>query len=311
MLVTWTQSGRSLRPSAGVKVRDRTGDRPVTQELCGVCRLRAIPRRSLAVCDQRARDRRDATSGKWHAQRDRRLPRRARRAASGACLGSRWPSAGPGRGLAVGSIVWVTARADNRLLAYAANRLLNSPAAARIADVRVGTAPVGVAVFDHGDRVIVADSNRLRCTRSPRGAHDRRRPRRARGQARHARHRSSRRVPTRDRDRSAQPDRARHRISAPSNSKPFNSTASDESLRPPRGPGALQASSGRAASAPRATPLIPWRLERPRSLQTLWRSWPRVVEGVGTPRAGCGVSLRAEDCGLGAGPTIHERSTDA
>src|SRR5437764_8194946 len=32
---------------------------------------------------------------------------------------------------------------------------------------------------------------------------------------------------------------------------------------------------------------------------------PVVVELVGTPRAGCGVSLRAEDCTLGAGPTVR------
>ena len=44
---------------------------------------------------------------------------------------------------------------------------------------------------------------------------------------------------------------------------------------------------------------------------TLWRSGRPDVEGVGTPRAGCGVSLRAEDCALGAGPTIYERSADA
>jgi hypothetical protein len=48
-----------------------------------------------------------------------------------------------------------------------------------------------------------------------------------------------------------------------------------------------------------------------RALQTLWRTGPLCVEGIGTPRAGCGVSLRAEDYGLGAGPTIYERSADA
>jgi hypothetical protein len=34
----------------------------------------------------------------------------------------------------------------------------------------------------------------------------------------------------------------------------------------------------------------------------------RDVEVAGTPRAGCGVNLRAQDCALGAGPTIYERS---
>jgi DNA-binding beta-propeller fold protein YncE len=60
-----------------------------------------------------------------------------------------------------GSIVWVTARASNRLLAFSAARLLTDPAKALLADVTVGTAPVGVAVFDHGHRVISADSNRF------------------------------------------------------------------------------------------------------------------------------------------------------
>ena len=35
---------------------------------------------------------------------------------------------------------------------------------------------------------------------------------------------------------------------------------------------------------------------------TLWRTGLSCVEVVGTPRAGCGVSLRAEDYALGAGP---------
>ncbi len=60
-----------------------------------------------------------------------------------------------------GSIVWVTARASDRLLAFSAARLLTDPAKALLATVTVGTAPVGVAVFDHGHRVISADSNRF------------------------------------------------------------------------------------------------------------------------------------------------------
>ena len=66
-----------------------------------------------------------------------------------------------------GSVVWVTARASNRLLAFSAARLLSDPAHAVLADVAVGTAQVEVALYDHGDRVIVADSNRF----DARGAH--------------------------------------------------------------------------------------------------------------------------------------------
>ena len=66
-----------------------------------------------------------------------------------------------------GSVAWVTARASNRLLGFSTSRLLSDPTHALVANVKVGTAPVGVAVFDHGDRVIVADSNRFNQT----GAH--------------------------------------------------------------------------------------------------------------------------------------------
>jgi DNA-binding beta-propeller fold protein YncE len=66
-----------------------------------------------------------------------------------------------------GAVVWVTARASDRLLAFSAAKLLTDSAHARLASVRVGAAPVGVAVSPNGNRVIVADSNRF----SSRGAH--------------------------------------------------------------------------------------------------------------------------------------------
>jgi DNA-binding beta-propeller fold protein YncE len=66
-----------------------------------------------------------------------------------------------------GSTVWVTARADNRVLAFAADRLLSDPTKALQAQVKVGTAPVGLATFDDGNRLLVADSNRF----DARGAH--------------------------------------------------------------------------------------------------------------------------------------------
>jgi DNA-binding beta-propeller fold protein YncE len=66
-----------------------------------------------------------------------------------------------------GSTVWVTARADNRVLAFAADRLLSDPTKALQAEVKVGIAPVGLATFDDGNRLLVADSNRF----DARGAH--------------------------------------------------------------------------------------------------------------------------------------------
>jgi len=60
-----------------------------------------------------------------------------------------------------GRTVWVTARASDALLAFSASRLLSSPARALLAAVRVGEAPVGLAIVDGGQDVVVADSNRF------------------------------------------------------------------------------------------------------------------------------------------------------
>jgi DNA-binding beta-propeller fold protein YncE len=60
-----------------------------------------------------------------------------------------------------GGTVWVTARESNQLLAFSAARLRSDPAHALLAAVRVGEAPVGLALLAGGKRVIVADSNRF------------------------------------------------------------------------------------------------------------------------------------------------------
>jgi DNA-binding beta-propeller fold protein YncE len=59
-----------------------------------------------------------------------------------------------------GSVIWVTARESDFLLGFSAARLLSDPAHALIARVRVGQAPVGLALVDNGTRIVVADSNR-------------------------------------------------------------------------------------------------------------------------------------------------------
>jgi hypothetical protein len=77
-----------------------------------------------------------------------------------------------------------------------------------------------------------------------------------------------------------------------------------------RGTCSIQAGRNRPRPCPTATQTR----SRPGSLHPARHyggTGPRCVEVVGTPRAGCGVSLRAEDCTLGAGPTIYERSADA
>jgi DNA-binding beta-propeller fold protein YncE len=60
-----------------------------------------------------------------------------------------------------GSVVWVTARASDALLAFSASALRADPAHALLADVRVGELPVGLALVRGGSLVVVADSDRF------------------------------------------------------------------------------------------------------------------------------------------------------
>jgi DNA-binding beta-propeller fold protein YncE len=61
-----------------------------------------------------------------------------------------------------GRVVWVTARESDALLAFSASELLSDPKQALLARVRVGEAPVGLAVVEEGARIVVADSNRFK-----------------------------------------------------------------------------------------------------------------------------------------------------
>ena len=60
-----------------------------------------------------------------------------------------------------GKTVWVTARADNHLVACSAAKLLSDPGQALLATVTVGTAPVGLALLDGGALAVVANSDRF------------------------------------------------------------------------------------------------------------------------------------------------------
>jgi DNA-binding beta-propeller fold protein YncE len=60
-----------------------------------------------------------------------------------------------------GTQVWVTARASDELLCFAAARLVSDPKRALVAAVRVGEAPVGLAAVRGSSLVVVADSNRF------------------------------------------------------------------------------------------------------------------------------------------------------
>jgi DNA-binding beta-propeller fold protein YncE len=60
-----------------------------------------------------------------------------------------------------GDVVWVTARASDAVLAFSAGRLRTDAAHALVADVRVGEAPVPLALVRGGARLVVGDSDRF------------------------------------------------------------------------------------------------------------------------------------------------------
>jgi DNA-binding beta-propeller fold protein YncE len=60
-----------------------------------------------------------------------------------------------------GKIAWVTARAQDDVLAFSASRLLTDPSHALLSSTPVGVAPVGIQLFDHDRLIAVADSNRF------------------------------------------------------------------------------------------------------------------------------------------------------
>ena len=60
-----------------------------------------------------------------------------------------------------GQVAWVTARAQDDVLAFSTHRLLSDPTHALISSTPVGVAPVGIQLFDHGRLIAVADSNRF------------------------------------------------------------------------------------------------------------------------------------------------------
>jgi DNA-binding beta-propeller fold protein YncE len=67
----------------------------------------------------------------------------------------------PVRVVATSSSVYVTARGSDALLDFAASDLVAHPTIALQGVVRVGEAPVGVALVDHDKAVVIADSDRF------------------------------------------------------------------------------------------------------------------------------------------------------
>ena len=78
-----------------------------------------------------------------------------------AVQGSVLVGAGPARVLVSpdGSVVWVTDRDSNALVAFAADKLLRDPSHSIIARVSVGENPIGLAFVKDGKEIVVADAN--------------------------------------------------------------------------------------------------------------------------------------------------------
>jgi serine/threonine protein kinase/DNA-binding beta-propeller fold protein YncE len=60
-----------------------------------------------------------------------------------------------------GQTVWVTSRESNYLLGYSAAALRSRPSRALVAEVHVGSEPVGLALVDGGKRIVVTDTNNI------------------------------------------------------------------------------------------------------------------------------------------------------
>jgi DNA-binding beta-propeller fold protein YncE len=67
----------------------------------------------------------------------------------------------PVRVVATPTSVYVTARGSDAVLEFSAEGLIDDPAAAFRGDVRVGEAPVGLALVDRDRAIVVADSDRF------------------------------------------------------------------------------------------------------------------------------------------------------
>lgn len=87
--------------------------------------------------------------------------RTAERNPSKSVISTVWAGCNPVRVAASKSSVYVTARASDDLLQFSADRLIHDPRSALTGEAAVGELPVGLALVDHGEEVIVADSNRL------------------------------------------------------------------------------------------------------------------------------------------------------
>ncbi len=60
-----------------------------------------------------------------------------------------------------GATLWVSARGDDRVVAFDAAKIRTDPAHAAVTQAQVGSAPVGIALLAHDTLLAVANSNRF------------------------------------------------------------------------------------------------------------------------------------------------------
>jgi DNA-binding beta-propeller fold protein YncE len=60
-----------------------------------------------------------------------------------------------------GDIAYVTARGENSLLAFDTRKLVLDPIGSLIGKVATGSTPIGIAVIDNGQKIVVSNSNRF------------------------------------------------------------------------------------------------------------------------------------------------------
>jgi DNA-binding beta-propeller fold protein YncE len=87
--------------------------------------------------------------------------RRAEHDPSRSLVSTVWAGCSPVRVVATRSDVYVSARGSDDLIAFSAADLVLNPTTAKIGQVQVGEAPVGLALVQQDKRIVVADSNRF------------------------------------------------------------------------------------------------------------------------------------------------------
>ncbi len=85
----------------------------------------------------------------------------AEHAPSHSTVSTVWAGCSPVRVVATRTTVYVTARGSDAILTFSARALVSHSKTALVNAVQVGAAPVGLALVNHDDTLVIADSNRF------------------------------------------------------------------------------------------------------------------------------------------------------